>query len=106
MDLMKEALRRKMMGMKGGPEGEAAGLMADEKEGSDLAPGIEGEGELEAPMMSEGEQPAIDPEILMQILEALQDHAPGAGREPSGLQERVAVGAKGKMDEMQKGFKK
>lgn len=109
MDAMKEALRRKMQTMKGGPSVEIeVGKEEDgSKKGSDLAPTLEaeGEGEGEDPMMAEGEQPGIDPELLMQILAALQDHAPGAGREPQGLQERAAVGAREKMQSLQ-GMKK
>lgn len=94
MDAMKEALRRKMMEMKGEKESSmmTAGV-EKEKEGSDLAPELEGEGEVEGEMIADGEQPGIDPELLAEIVAALQASQPGAGREPQGLNERVAAGA-------------
>lgn len=100
MDAMKEALRRKVLEMKGqGGQGLMAECEDEEKKGSDLAPSIGGEG---GDGLAQGDVPAIDPEILAQIVAALADHDPGAGREPSGLQERAAIGAKEKLKGLRK----
>ena len=104
MDAMKEALRRKIMELKGGGGPMAGALQGPAGEGEaekdpELAPALEVEG-----AGVEGEAP-IDEEQLMMILEALGDHSPGSGREPNGLQERAAVGAKAKLSAMQ-GMKK
>lgn len=104
MDAKKEALRRILVGMKGAPSNEEAVEGDGQKSGSDLAPDLKQE---ESPELEvSGEVPA-DPEMLMQILEALGDHSSGAGRGPGGLQERVAMGAKKHMADMKnKGMKK
>lgn len=103
MDAFKEALRRKMMEMKGAQDGKAPMDESGQKDGSDLAPELEGgEGKEGAEL----EMPVDDPR-LMQILEALGDHSPGNGREPGSLQERAAVGARAKLAGMKsKGMKK
>lgn len=110
MDAMREALRRKIMAMKGqgagGPLQGPAGEGDAEKEGSDLAPALQGEptGIMEAGTMGEdGEE--IDQAQLLEILAALADHESGSGRSPSGLQERAAVGARAKLDGLKKGSK-
>lgn len=99
MDAMKEALRRKILEMKGGGgEMGAPALMGpgggddQMKDETDLAPSLEGEGEAGL-----GENP---PEQLLEILAALADHEAGSGRSPNGLQERAAVGAKEKLAAM------
>lgn len=112
MDAMKEALKRKMLEAKGkgspvpdqeiAPGGEIEGdALVDEKklkEENDLAPEIEDEGEDQAMLGAElGEQ-----DLLKQILAALSDRSPTAGRGPNGLAERAAMGARGKLDSMKK----
>lgn len=113
MDAMKEALKRKMLEMKGakgdapmlsieiGKDGDAglhgqgdAAKSDDEKDESDLAPDLEKHPDA-----------GQDQEQILQILAALADHDAGAGREANGLQERAAIGAKDKLAQL-KGMKK
>lgn len=100
MDAMKEALRRKIQGMKGesAPAVESEIMeKAEANESSEMAPELEGDAEGN-PLAN------VDEAQLLEILAALADHEAGAGRSPGGLQERAAVGAKEKLVKM-KGMK-
>ena len=113
MDAMKEALKKKMMMMQEGEGAPASdGLMAEEEvaetpgesdEDLEMAPSLDGSPLASEEGLETGGLESIDPKILLQILQAIGGDASLInGRDPKGLGERAAVGAKEKMASMMK----
>lgn len=115
LDIMKQALMKKMNDLKGGASEEGDAVDQDGvKKGSDLAPKlkgheaeVEGEGdetELELPaegVVIEGqEHEATEEDLLKQILQALSGGNALQGRDSMSLSERAGAGAQGKLAEM------
>lgn len=109
LDIMKQALMKKMNDLKGGAaEGEEPLEQDGSKKGSDLAPQLKGP-EVEVEVESEDEMPAegmamegeaSEEDLLKQILQALSGGEAVQGRESMSLSERAGVGAKDKLAEL------
>jgi hypothetical protein len=106
MDAMKEALKRKMELMKGGPKlNIEIGMSGDDEqdeEESDMAPsldGVQSEQNGDATGLGEG-----DPQHL-EIMKAMADGGSMGKHQAGGLHARAADAAKGKFELMKKGIK-
>lgn len=113
MEALKQAFLKKMQQMKDGgdPKAMLEGMdqnpeLEDDKKGSDLAPSIgdddeQNEDEGQELIVEDKEHEAGEEDLLKQILAAIADKS-GNGRPAMGLGERAAMGAKSKLDGMNK----